>query len=282
MESDDLLPAVIAEADAHIFFCREHLRPLYEKEVLPAFDLSDPANTTRNSTFAALLWRIRGWLHTISQLRELQDIQVFSAAARAIAESVVDIVLIHDGKNEALIKMVIWEQSAKLKAAQKHKLYCEELGEPMLPAAQEFLERRADTVFERRKEILGVPGHPPRWTGRSFEDDLRAADGLATGIGLKEFFGNSYLWITFSTHGSGLVAVRSVPPGTIPALAVKALPYISSFGTAAVRLALEGCALWTDRWAERMEKLQLDRDRSTVGIYLKRGVISAQPGPKPD
>jgi hypothetical protein len=196
-------------------FMRDKVRPVVER-----FDNED-------GTVRALFLRGLGWLGTLSELKHPQHFQAALAGTRTLLELAIDLALLHhDRANCTPVKMVAWERSAKLKAAERtRRRFAGRLLPPEHQPRINFITNHGVAIRAERAAMW--PGrarpdaHPDRWTNRSLEADAEAADGFG-GYGLRDYYDGRFAELCWGTHGSGLAGVRFVPEDTFPMLIASA------------------------------------------------------------
>jgi hypothetical protein len=217
-------------------FMREKVRP-----VLTGF--SNASNESEATVYGTFL-RGHAWLDTMAELKHPQHFQAAIAGTRALFEICIDLALLHhDRLNYPPSKIVAWERSAKLKAAERTKRCFE--GRPLPDEHIErvaFADREGNSIRALRSNTW--PGrtkpesHPDRWTTRSLEDDAKAVDGFGN-YGMRDYYDGRFAELCWSTHGSGLAGVRFIPEEHFPALIAIAFNDSADLGTLIARFALQ-------------------------------------------
>lgn len=189
--------------------------------------LVDP--TPRETALYGMFLRATGWARTLKKLNEPTDVQAIVACNRSLLEVAVDIVLLHSDATESSA-WHWWEQSAKLKSAKAILAYYAKKGMSVPESYSEqasFAAKEEATIVKMRNvlwpQLSG--GHPNRWTGKSLDRDVLAADNswgdeIATEFGesLTEFYETEYRRMNWNVHGSGLAGIRNLSPDGIHAL----------------------------------------------------------------
>ncbi len=218
-------------------------------------------DTPDGVTYDGLLRRVMAWLHTIKKLDQPSDFQALHAGLRALFELAVDLTLLLRDPAASPDRIQAWEESAKLKAAER--IVSRYRGQSIpahLQAQTNYVSSHADRVRELRRTHWSRPGsHPPRWTGRNLERDARVASDLEPGAGFAAFYDEMYAQACWHVHGSTLVGVRGLPAGSFAAMAAIAAHEVSQLALLAGRQALRllGCydGITENRFAQHEKEI---------------------------
>jgi hypothetical protein len=138
-------------------------------------------------------------------------------------ELAIDLALLHhDRANHTPVKMLAWERSAKLKAAERtQRCFAGRAVPPEHQPRIDFVNNQGVAI--RAERAATWPGrarpdsHPDRWTDRSLEADAEAADRLG-GYGFRDYYDGRFAELCWGTHGSGLAGVRFISEEQFPGL----------------------------------------------------------------
>src|SRR5580692_8489571 len=99
----------------------EEVRTFIDASVRPIVDRELAAMTSvERETNAAALLRVISWLRSLSKLQHPADFQAVVTCARSMFEIVVDLTLLAlDAPNNPHEKLLAWEESSKVQAAQR-------------------------------------------------------------------------------------------------------------------------------------------------------------------
>ncbi|HEX7786490.1 MAG TPA: hypothetical protein VF653_09745, partial [Methylomirabilota bacterium] len=105
------------------------------------------------------------------------------SASRTLLEILVDVaLLVHRSPPDAAQRIVAWEDSAKLVAAEQCVSYLDRMGRresPLYRTMTTWIEARGAAIREERFLYWPPQGkHPSRWTGTTLLDDCREVDEL--------------------------------------------------------------------------------------------------------
>jgi hypothetical protein len=238
-------------------FMRDKVRPVLLRTVTQDND---------TDTVFGLFLRAIGWFATFAKLGHPQHLQAALAGTRALLEICIDLTLLnYDRQNLTTAMIVAWERSTRLQAAERTKRCfagrkVPELYEPKVL----FVDREGPAIRAERARVW--PGrkkperHPDRWTGRSLEQDVEAADALG-GYGFKDYYDAQYAELCWGTHGSGLAGVRFVPREAYPWLIAQAFKDSAEFGALASELSLRYYDKFDAIVQARFQELTQDRKR---------------------
>ena len=200
------------------------------------------------NTFYGALLRVVAWTHTLSKLNEPIDFQAGIVASRTLFEIALDVTLMHfDPTTYPPAKLLAWEDSSKLKAAEKIRDYFHRHGEqPTIefePHVRYIATNTARIGTLRAAYWNGKhPGN--RWTGRNLRDDARAATQLFSGGKFEQFYDTRYPQICWNTHGSGIAGIRNVRQEHFPGLSAFAFQACIEFALVAAEIVLRQFGLW--------------------------------------
>jgi hypothetical protein len=238
-------------------FMRDKVRPVLLRTMTPDND---------TDTVWGLFLRAIGWFASLAKLGDPQHLQAALAGTRALLEICTDLTLLHyDRQNLTTAMIVAWERSTKLQAAERTKRCFAGRKVPKLYEDKVlFVDREGAAIRAERARVW--PGrkkpqsHPDRWTGRSLERDVEAADSLG-GYGFKDYYDGRYAELCWGTHGSGLAGVRFVALETYPWLIAQAFKDSAEFGALASELSLRYYDKFDAILQARFRELAQDRKR---------------------
>lgn len=185
---------------------------------------------------STLLLRVRAWLGTLSKLDSPADFQAVHAASRAIFETAIDMVLILHQEKQDITKLLAWERSAKLRAAER-------MVESTPDAdALKFIECKSDKVQAERDLIWptrsGKPrSHPDRWTGRDLRRDAEEAEKYLS-AGFVRYYLERYSITCWNVHGSGAAGIWDMRSDAFPDICSRAMNSACEFGLVCVEYSL--------------------------------------------
>jgi hypothetical protein len=235
-------------------FMRDKVRPVVER-----FDKED-------GTVRALFLRGLGWLGTLAELKHPQHFQAALAGTRTLLELAIDLALLHhDRATFTPAKMVAWERSARLKAAERTQRCF--AGRTLPPEHQpriDFVNNHGAAIRAERATMW--PGrarpdsHPDRWTDRSLEADAEAADRLGN-HGLRDYYNGRFAELCWGTHGSGLAGVRFIPEDQFPGLIAFAFHDSAWLAVLISELTLRYFGQFDAIMEERFKVMEADRKK---------------------
>lgn len=235
---------VMALTNMHFEDCKTVLEFMQTKvrPVIERFSKNDHADGTVKGAFL----RAQAWLATFSKLDDPSHFQAVIAGTRTLFEIAIDLTLMHHDRTAYPVeKMFAWEESAKLKAAERTRDFYANAGR----SVPDHLEPRVDFIARQDTRIAasrlkwwpradGVTGrHPDRWTGRSLPEDASAADAFAP-YGFREFYDGRFAELCWGTHGSGLAGVRYLTPEAFPGICAMAFEDAAEFAMQVSRFVL--------------------------------------------
>ena len=201
--------------------------------------------------FRGQFYRANAWMYSIARLIEPADFQPTVAGARALLEIAIDSTLMHhDATTYPWQKLNAWEESAKLKQAQKVADFYQRTGQA--PSGEHdgplrFLRTDRQRVEQLRGQYWtrqnGRPYHPMRWTGRGLDQDAQAAEQLS-GESFREFYELRYGELCWNTHGSGTAGFAGVSPEVFPFIGGRALDECVRFSMVATKIIARHLRLW--------------------------------------
>ena len=190
--------------------------------VRPSLPNPDKHNDMQTTVYGLLL-RVDCWLRTLQKCCDPSDYQAVGAAARALLEIAVDLVLINKEPANAN-KMAHWEDSAKLKQAtaltecysQKGKSH-EDIDYlvDFIKQNKERIEKQRTLNGWTRKDEPAKTIHPQRWTKSDLKTDCIKASNLSH-FDFHLFYEQFHSELCWSVHGSGLSLVRNMDPEIMP------------------------------------------------------------------
>lgn len=215
-------------------FARDKIRPVVDR-----FSNSNH----EDGTVYGLFLRSVGWLSTLAELKHPQHFQAALAGTRTILEICIDLALLHhDRANMTPAKIMTWERSAKLKAAERTRRCFDgrELPEEHSDRVA-FIDREGPSIRAERARVWpnrrDPESHPDRWTGRPLDADAQAADRFGS-YGLRDYYDGRFAELCWGTHGSGLAGVRFVPEEHFPGIIAIAFQDAAKLGTLGCELTL--------------------------------------------
>jgi len=221
-------------------------------------------------TVQGLYLRALAWIDSLTRLTESADFQAISSGARALLEICVDLTLLaHARADYPAANVLAWEESVKLKASERILRRHPKDVPGHLRETARYAAREGDRIRAMRERLWGLdskgrPHAPERWTGpgRSLEADAVAADKLMSDGDFAEFYDERHAQLCWSTHGSGLAAVRNIPERYFPGVAAIAAGECVRFGFLACQLALDFYGLDSDPITyQRLRALALEGAR---------------------
>lgn len=254
----------IALGGAHYAECRTI--SAFIAQVRPVVDRM-PNHGEERGTYVGMLLRVHGWLHSLDALGHPTHFQAIAAGARSLLELAVDARLLATGR-EQWRKLLAWEESAKLKEAERILRFYENRDPPTrfdLEPYQQYVRNHRERIRDMRpehwpREQRARSHHPPRWTGQSLADDAVRAR-------LGEYHARWSGQLNWSTHGSGLASVRYLNEDEFPAVVALALHLCAEFARAFVGdiLKLLNCA--DAIMDERLRQLDAERQAAHDAEY---------------
>jgi hypothetical protein len=255
-ESLQLLRACSVNCKQLAVFASQSVRPILEREpnVLP-----------HRRICHALFLRVHAWLNSVSKLDEAVDFQGTSAAARAVFETAIDLVLVQHEENQSVHKLLAWERSCKLKYAERQATHSSE------PHVIEFIDKNKVAIVAEReatwgKTRNGKPVTPERWTARNLDQDARAAQLYVPTSHFVKFYSQHYIPACWYVHGSGVVGISEVPADFFPTLSALALHDVCVFGQICAEYALRIFDAFDDISASRFKRLQEEMGRVSLAL----------------
>lgn len=218
-----------------------------------------------------------GWLQTLSELKHPQHFQAAQAGTRTLLEIAIDLALLHhDRTHQTPAKILAWERSAKLNAAERTRR-CFDGRE--LPAEHvervAFIDREGASV--RAERALMWPNrkpesHPQRWTGRALNEDATAADQFGR-YGFADFYDGRFAELCWGTHGSGLTGVRFVPEEHFPGIIAFAFHDSAWLGTLICELSLRYFEKFDEILQERFRQMEQERQHWSQRAYAQANAV---------
>lgn len=205
------------------------------------------------------LLRIDAWLRTLAKLNSPADFQAVSTGCRALLETAVDIVLLSKNKSD-FVKLLAWEQSAKLKHAQAVETFCLKTKTDFSktnPEMAQFLVDFRQVVDANRQgygwKKNGKVGHPDRWTAQGLGADCIVADQTQKLFAFEEFYESRYRELCWNVHGSGLIG--PVGSEAFPFVAGQAFRECAQLGQVAGEIVLRSLGRWDQEAEKAFSKL---------------------------
>lgn len=224
-----------AVGDVYFAMC-QRTRDFVGASVLPVFDRHSDQTDAFHSYHGAML-RITAWLRSLCKLNQPSDFQPILAASRACFEIAVDMTLLCLDDEHPCTKLLAWERSAKLKAAERvARRYQDQSIPNRFTPLITFINEQRTSVHDDRA-IYWNGRHPSRWTGQNLELDARAADRCEA-HGFVKYYDERYAQACWSVHGSGLASVRYLSEDVFPSVAAFGYAEAAAFSVVAARQAM--------------------------------------------
>lgn len=194
-------------------------------------------NMAYGNVCSTLLLRVRAWLGTLSKLDSPADFQAASAASRATFETAIDMVLLFHEEKQNIAKLLAWERSTKLKAAERMVVSKAD------PHASEFIRRYQATIRTERNQVWPTRNGkqrdaPDRWTGRDLRKDAVEAEKYLSS-GFVAFYLERYSLACWHVHGSGATGIWDMPASAFPDICSNAMYDACQFGLVCAEYALK-------------------------------------------
>lgn len=252
-------------------FMRERVRPVVQRFA---------GDGNEDQTIYGLFLRGLGWLGTLAELKHPQHFQAALAGTRTLLEICIDLGLLHhDRAAYTPSKVIAWERSAKLKAAERTRRCFEGRTVPDEYVERiSFIDREGDAIRAERARVWPnrkkPESHPERWTGRSLDEDAKAADDSG-GYGLRDYYDGRFAELCWSTHGSGLAGVRCIPEDHFSAIVAFAFQDSARLGTLASELTLRYFDKFDAILEARFRELEKERAHwRSLGWAKAKGYIA--------
>lgn len=217
----------------------------------------------KEDTFFGLFCRVVCLMKTLRKCNESSDFQTIAHANRALLELATDHVLLHNDKSDGHLKMMAWEESAKLKAAERVLEYYTERGEELpehCGAQKEFVEKNKATILRQRQQFWSLNTHPrTRWTNNMLDKDVEVADSLED-TNLTQIYRTEYQRMNWMTHGSGLTGLRYLEPSGFMQFCGLSYAACGDLALLCAKMILKECGIWKvykDRWEEINKRIQM-------------------------
>lgn len=219
---------------------------------------------SKEDTFFGLFCRVICLMKTLRKCNDNTDFQTISHANRALLELATDHILLHHDKSDGYLRMRAWEESAKLKAAERIIQYYAEKGEALpehFDAQMKFIATDKTTIMSQRQQFWCQDTHPnTRWTNCMLDKDVEHADSLE-GTNLKTIYCTEYQRMNWMTHGSGLTGLRYMEPSGFMNLCGLSYAACNDLALLCAKMTLKEFGYWKsgvyiDRWEEINERIQ--------------------------
>jgi hypothetical protein len=227
--------------------------------------------------FRDVLLRMLAWTHTLRKLHEPADVQAVNVASRTLFEIAVDVTILHFDQANPPAKVLAWEASSKLKAADRACEFAKKRGKPPPPHAAGYVARESASIQADRAKYWGSKHPRDRWTGRNLEQDAMAATSLFGEVDFEETYATRYNQLCWNTHGSGLAGLRGFSTTEFPALSAVAFHECARFALATAKVVLLHLGLW-ESLAREFEEL---RQRTVLVKRAAMGLLCDGPGEPP-
>lgn len=226
--------------------------------------------------FRDVLLRMLAWTHTLTKLHEPVDVQAVNVASRTLFEIAVDVTILHFDPASPPPKILAWEASSKLKAAERACRFAGKRGHPPPPHEAGYVARESASIHADRAKFWAGKHPRDRWTGRNLEDDATAATSLFPEVDFEETYATRYNQLCWNTHGSGLAALRGFSMEEFPALSAVAFHECARFALATTKVILLHLGVW-DSLAPEFEQL---RERTVLVKGAAMGLLGPDEQPK--
>lgn len=255
-------------------FMGEAVRPVLDR-VGPTHD----ASHTVRGTFM----RAQGWLGTFHKLDSPAHFQAVIAGTRALFEIAVDLAFMHHARTAHPVeKMLAWERSSKLRAAERTRDYYAANPNRTMPdhltERVRSIDRDGAAIRAERQTWWKEARHPERWTGTrngGLREDAATADTFGP-YSFREFYDVRFAELCWGTHGSGLAGVRGLNAEYFPGPVAMAFEDAAMFAVLSSELALRYCGQY-DAIAEARFRRLNEEERP----YWKLKAFKTQKGEPP-
>lgn len=189
---------------------------VFEREVFPLVQSYQPTNN-REWCLWGYFQRLLPMIRSLAVLVQPSFFQLTLAANRNLLEILVDVVhLAHNEPQDVVERILAWEDSAKLKAAEAAVSYLERSSSSDAEYQKIFsgfiATRGADIRAARHRYWPPHYRHPDRWSAHNLLEDCRRADKLEA-LGLEAFYETQYRQMNWRIHGSGFAGIRGLEIG---------------------------------------------------------------------
>ena len=195
-------------------------------------------------TMNGMLQRAVVWLHSVIVLDSSRHFQALAAASRSLCEIAIDCTYLLHRPNETTKSLVDWEESLKLKSAQRIVRSLKKHRDPLgtrLPRFETFLAERTAPIESLRRAQgwvkRGKAVHPNRWDNKNLPDACAHADAIVPpelepllGNGFADFYNVNLSYLGALVHGTGLPGLRGVDEDTMHAYSGVAYDGASAHG----------------------------------------------------
>lgn len=252
-----------------------------EQRVTPSLKLLIGRRTAREQYILGLYYLAKGWLHTLTKLNEVRDIQAIMTCSRSLIEITVDLILLHkDPSNNTVLKMLHFDRLQRFKTAAELVKYYGNLRQPVPIQYQEieaFYNKKKYRVEKKKKELWPSNPRPQRWSGNNLLADIKEADRLLghaikaeLRVSLEEFHETEYRRLHWFVHGSGLAGFWNLPATTFHLFCALSFNWSCSLAMICVKIVLTEF---------KMTVVMLDLDKEWEKVNLARNVTILEQNP---
>ncbi len=220
--------------------------------------------TPNENTYFGLFCRAVCFMKTLRKCNQSSDFQTIAHVNRALLELTTDMILLHHDKADGYLKMRAWEESAKLKAAEKVLRYYGEQG-LALPdhyhAQKAFIDKDKEAIVHKRQQFWAKVNHPVcRWTGNRLNTDVEIADSHEN-TKLTEIYCTEYQKMNWMTHGSALAGLRHMEPSGFMNLCGLSYAACGKLALLCAQMALKKFGFWKEgiyrgRWEDINRRIE--------------------------
>jgi hypothetical protein len=191
---------------------------------------------------------VKGWLHTLTKLNQVRDIQAIMACTRSLLEITVDLILLYkDPSRQTIRKMLHFDRHQKFKMAAALVKYYERLGQSVpdqYEPLETFYKKKKHQVEKKRRE-LWPNGTPMRWSGNQLLIDIQEADRLLShaikeelSMSLEDFHETEYRRLHWYVHGSGLSGYWNMSAGVFNLICALGFYWSCNFAMLCIKIVL--------------------------------------------
>lgn len=210
----------------------------------------------KEDTIYGLFCRVICFMKTLRKSNDNSDFQSIAHINRALLELATDLIILHHDDTDGYLKMRAWEESAKLKAAEKVVRYYNE-NKMSIPAncnpQKIFIDNNKAEIVQQRMKYWSRSNHPDgRWTGHKLDVDVKSADAKE-GSRLAETYDTEYQRMNWFTHGSALAGLRHMEPADFMNYCGLSYAACGDLALLCAKISLKAFNIWEiykDRWAE--------------------------------
>jgi hypothetical protein len=252
-----------------------------EQRVTPSLKLLIGRRTAREQYILGLYYLAKGWLHTLTKLNEVRDIQAIMTCSRSLIEITVDLILLYkDRSNNTVLKMLHFDRLQKFKAAAELVKYYVNLGQPVPIQYQEiesFYKKKKYRIEKKKRELWPGNTRLQRWSGNNLLTDIKEADRLLSQaikdelrVSLEEFHETEYRRLHWFVHGSGLAGFWNLPATIFHLFCALSFSWSCSLAMICVKIVLTEF---------NMTVVMIDLDKEWEKVNLARNVTILEQNP---